>query len=231
MDKERSNKRAFLGLILVMVGVVVIIANFNIFPFGLRPIVFSWPALLILIGLFFLLSREAKATGWIIILVGGIFLIPRMWHDVPWGWPELFWPALLVGLGAILITRGLTRRHEDIYDGPDFIDDMSIFGGGDRVISTQNFKGGRVTAIFGGSKYNMMGAQLAKGRNVIDIFTVFGGCKLIIPEEWQVKVEVSAIFGGFSDKRVIRKDTPRDPSKELIIKGVAIFGGGDIVSY
>ena len=63
------------------------------------------------------------------------------------------------------------------------------------------------------------------------MFTIFGGAKFIIPEDWDVRIEVSAIFGGFSDKRHIRKDTPRDPSKELIIKGVAIFGGGDIVSF
>jgi len=231
MENQRSNKRAFLGVMLVLVGIVVIVANLNLFPFGLRPILFSWPTLLILLGLFFLLSREAKATGWILILVGGIFMIPRMWHDVPWGWHELFWPTLLVGLGAILIVRGVTRRREGVDVGSDYIDDMSFFGGGDRVISSQDFKGGRVTAIFGGSKYNLTNAELAKGRNVLDIFTVFGGCKLIVPQEWEVKIEVSAIFGGFSDRRHIRKDIPRDPSKELIIKGVAIFGGGDIVSF
>jgi len=231
MENQRSNKRAFLGVMLVLVGIVVIVANLNLFPFGLKPILFSWPTILILVGLFFLLSREAKATGWILILVGGIFMIPRMWHDIPWGGPELFWPVLLIGLGAILIVRGVSKRREGVDEGPDYIDDMSIFGGGDRVISSQEFKGGRVTAIFGGSKYNLKNAELAKGRNVLDIFTVFGGCKLIVPQEWEVKIEVSAIFGGFSDKRHIRTDIPRDPSKELIIKGVAIFGGGDIVSF
>jgi predicted membrane protein len=231
MENQRSNKRAFLGVMLVLVGIVVIVANLNLFPFGLKPILFSWPTILILVGLFFLLSREAKATGWILILVGGIFMIPRMWHNVPWGWNELFWPALLVGLGAILIARGVNRKREGIDEGPNYIEDMSIFGGGDRVISSQEFKGGRVTAIFGGSKYNLINAELAKGRNVLDIFTVFGGCKLIVPQGWEVKIEVSAIFGGFSDKRHIRRDIPRDPSKELVIKGVAIFGGGDIVSF
>jgi len=154
-----------------------------------------------------------------------------MFHNISWGLHELFWPAMLVGLGAILITRGLRKRQEEVGEGPEYIDDMSIFGGGDRVLSTQNFKGGRVTAIFGGSKYNMMNAELAKGRNVLDIFTVFGGFKMIVPQDWEVKIEVSAIFGGFSDKRALRKDVIRDPSKELIIKGVAIFGGGDIVSF
>ena len=230
MENQKNNKRAILGLILVIIGFILVASNFNLFPFGWKPIVFSWQALLILIGLFFLLSREAKATGWILICIGGFFLIPRLW-DVPWGWHELFWPALLLGLGGILIVRGMARRGDPIDDGPDYIDDVSIFGGGDRVLSTQNFKGGRVTAIFGGSKYNMTHAQLAKGRNEIDIFTVFGGCKFIIPPDWELRIEVSAIFGGFSDKRSLRKDMARDPSKELIIKGVAIFGGGDVVSF
>ena len=230
MENQKSNKRAVLGLLLVIVGFVLIAANFNLFPFGWRHIVFSWQALLIVIGLFFLLSREAHATGWILIGIGGFFLIPRLW-DVPWGWQGLFWPALLLGLGAILIVRGVTRRKEPIDSSPDYIDDVSIFGGGDRVISSQTFKGGRVTAVFGGSKYNMTHAQLAKGRNEIDIFTMFGGCKFIIPAEWEVRIEVSSIFGGFSDKRALRRDDPRDPSKELVIKGIAIFGGGDVVSF
>ena len=231
MEGDKTNKRAVLGVILVLVGIVVIVANLNLFPMDFRPVAFSWPAILMLVGLFFLLSRESKPTGWILILVGGVFMVPRVWHDVPWGWHELLWPAILVGLGVILITRGLGRKREDIGGGPDFIDDMSIFGGGDRIISSRAFRGGRITAIFGGSKYNMMTAELAKGRNIIDIFTVFGGAKFIIPADWEVRIEVSAIFGGFSDKRHIRKEIPRDPTKELVIKGVAIFGGGDIVSF
>jgi predicted membrane protein len=231
MENPKNNKRALLGIILVLVGIVVVIANFNLFPFHLRPILFSWPALLILIGLFFLFSRESKATAWILIFIGGFFMVPRMFDDIPWDLHNLFWPAMLVGLGAILIARGVTKNREEVGDGTDYIDDMSIFGGGDRVLSTQSFKGGRITAIFGGSKYNLLNAQLAKGRNELDLFTVFGGCKLIVPQDWEIKVEVAAIFGGFSDKRALRKDIVRDPSKELVIKGIAIFGGGDIVSF
>ena len=230
MENQRKNKRALLGLLLVVLGGILIASNFDLFSFGWKHIVFSWQGLLILIGLFFMFSREAKATGWILIGIGAIFMIPDF-IDVPWGWRELFWPALLLGVGGVLIARGVSRRQHQIDEGPDYIEDMSIFGGGDKMITSQNFKGGRLTAIFGGSKYNMMNAGLAKGRNVVDIFTVFGGYKFIIPQEWDVRVEVSAIFGGFSDKRQFRKEVPRDPSKELVIKGVAIFGGGEIVSF
>jgi hypothetical protein len=230
MEKHKNNKRALLGLLLVVLGFVLIASNFQLFHFAWRPVVFSWQGLLILIGLFFLLSREAKATGLILIGIGGFFLVPRIW-DLPWGWHQMFWPAVLLGLGAILIIRSLTRNRQDIHEGTDYIDDMVIFGGGDKLVTSQEFKGGRVTAIFGGNKYNMNNAQLAKGRNIIDVFLVFGGSKFIIPSEWDVRNEVSAVFGGFSDKRHIRKDIVKDPSRELVIKGVALFGGGDIVSY
>jgi predicted membrane protein len=88
-----------------------------------------------------------------------------------------------------------------------------------------------LTAIFGGSKIDLRSATLAKGRNVLDIFFVFGGSKLIIPTSWDIKIEVSSIFGGFSDKRHMRPDEVRDPSRELIIKGVTFFGGGDIEGF
>jgi predicted membrane protein len=230
MESKKNNKRALLGLLLIVLGFILIGTNFNIFPFGLRPIIFSWQGLLILIGLFFLFSREANATGWILISIGGFFLIPHIW-EVPGEWSQMFWPAVLLGLGAVLIIRSVTRKRHKPDEGPDYIDDMAVFGGGDRMITSQSFKGGRVTAIFGGGKYNLLNAQLAKGRNEIDIFAMFGGCKFIIPEDWEIRLEVSGIFGGFSDKRHIRKDIPRDPSKELVIKGVAIFGGGEVVSF
>ena len=230
MDRQKNNKRAILGLILVIVGFLLVASNFHLFPFPWRHVIFSWQGILILIGIFFLFSREATATGWILIGIGGFFLIPRIW-EVPGGWNGLFWPAILLGVGAILIVRGLTQRRHNVEDSVDFIDDMNIFGGGDRIINSQNFKGGRMTFIFGGSKYNMMSAELAKGRNTIDLFAMFGGCKFLIPPDWIVRLEVNGIFGGFSDKRAVRKDLPRDPSKELVIKGVCIFGGGDVVSF
>ena len=51
MENQRSNKRAVLGLILVIIGFVLIAANFDLFPFGWQRILFSWPALLVMIGL------------------------------------------------------------------------------------------------------------------------------------------------------------------------------------
>ena len=60
---------------------------------------------------------------------------------------------------------------------------------------------------------------------------MFGGWTLVVPPNWQVKNEVVAIFGGINDKRVISTDVLKDNSRQLIIKGFVMFGGGDIKSY
>ena len=64
---------------------------------------------------------------------------------------------------------------------------------------------------------------------MINITAIFGGVKIIVPPGWQIKQEVTAIFGGFDDKRKMR--AVEDLDKVLIITGVALFGGVDIRSY
>ena len=75
------------------------------------------------------------------------------------------------------------------------IDDVSIFGGGTKIISSDNFKGGNITAIFGGSEINLTGCKLANGDQVIDVLMIFGGSTIIVPKEWNVVVK-GAIWRG-----------------------------------
>ena len=43
----------------------------------------------------------------------------------------------------------------------DYIDEVSIFGGTKKKISAQNFKGGKITTVFGGSEINFLDTQLS----------------------------------------------------------------------
>ena len=113
----------------------------------------------------------------------------------------------------------------------DNIDDVNIFGGHDRIIITENLKGGDIVNVFGGGKYDLLQSKLAPGKNVLEVVMIFGGSKIIVPRDWDVKVEVVAVFGGFSDKRIIPAEGVKDPSRTLVIEGIAIFGGGDLVSF
>jgi predicted membrane protein len=123
-------------------------------------------------------------------------------------------------------------EKKTILDGEHMIDEVAIFGGGDRVVTSQQFQGGKVTTIFGGLNYNMLKAKLAPGENCIDVFCLFGGMKIIVPEGWTVKIRVMSLFGGFSDKHRYKiPETGTDQTAQLIIKGTVIFGGGEIKSY
>ena len=65
---------------------------------------------------------------------------------------------------------------------------------------------------------------------MIDVLIMFGGTEIRVPNSWNVILSVTPIFGGFSNK--IRRDpnVPVNQSKTLIIKGLAMFGGGEIKS-
>lgn len=236
IDRKQGRGRAIIGLVLLLIGVALIANQFNIIPFQVRDVLFTWQAILIIIGVVMLSRKEDNFTGYILIGVGIFFLIPRFF-DLPFEYRNLFWPVLFVLLGILLILRSTTifGKHGD--SGAergftdDYIDDINIFGGHNRKINSMTFRGGKITSAFGGGTYDLTSAQLAPGVNVLDQITIFGGSKLIVPNDWDIKIEVMAIFGGFSDKRGKLPVQTSVPDKKLVIKGVAIFGGGEIISY
>lgn len=235
MENVKSEKRLIMGVILLLVGAALLANNFNLIPWEIRQMFWHWPMLLIIIGLVNVLARENKMGGVVVTIIGVFFMAPYVF-DFDFNFRELFWPAILILIGLLIILKGrkdsFFDHHKDsISDDQDYIDDISVFGGGDRIITSSNFKGGKITAIFGGSNINFNRANLSKGKNVLDIFVTFGGTKLIVPEEWDIKINVVPIFGGFVDKRTASSKIEIDKEKQLVIKGIAIFGGGELRNF
>ncbi|MDZ7633001.1 MAG: LiaF-related protein [Bacteroidales bacterium] len=96
---------------------------------------------------------------------------------------------------------------------------------------TENFQGGKITSIFGGGEVDLTRSSLAPDENVIEITCIFGGTTIIVPESWNIILDVTPILGGFSDSRKIRGDVMKDNTRSLAIRGTVIFGGGEIKSY
>jgi len=183
-----------------------------------------------------LATKERAIAGYVLVGLGIIFWLPSLVnYSISLG--QVFWPAILIGVGVLIITR---RRHghganklSNKKDGSssDYIDDVSVFGGGTIIIQSKNFKGGDITAIFGGSEFSFKEAELSPDGCTIDVFTMFGGSKLIIPDNWVVKSDMFSIFGGFNDKRTVKPDENTEQKTVLYLKGAIIFGGMEIKSF
>lgn len=234
--KGFTGKAAALGVIIIAAGLLLLARNTGFLDQNLSRILFSWEMLLIAIGVVNIFLRQSIWSGIILIGVGSFFLLVNFYH-VPFDTWQLFLPALIILVGLKMIF-GSSRIGNRMFKEPlfthsvgseDFFEDVAVFGGGERKIVTPNFKGGRMVAIFGGSKVDLTHSNIAPGdRPMVEVVSMFGGSGLIVPSDWNVKVEVFNIFGGYVDKRI---SSQVDFNKTLIIKGVTIFGGGEVKSF
>lgn len=242
MEENKSiDKRILAGALLIIAGGLLFLETFHLVSFSLGYYIFSWKTLLIGIGIILLSNHERRTTGYILIGLGVAFWLPSI-VDYNVRFSQVFFPLILIAVGMIILTRrgkykgspgfGKKIPNNDKTDemGMDYLDDISILGGGNKRIQSQNFKGGRITAIFGGSEFDFKNAVISEEGCVIDVFTMFGGSKLIVPEDWQVKSDILSLFGGFGDKRAIRP-SDIDPKKTLMLKGFVMFGGIEIKNY
>lgn len=247
---RQSNGRLVIGVILVFIGLMYLADNFFFFPWAFRHMVFSWPAILVLIGIVMLLNSRDSHAGIILIIIGGALLTFRYYH-IPFS--QIFreyWPVLLILLGFIILLKpgrriisneineniinddlNKKKGKSDNYNfnsSEEFINEVAILSGAERRIYTHNFRGGKITAIFGGAEIDLRDAKLAEGRQVIDVLAIFGGVDISVPRDWKVVITATSIFGGIDDER--RKETgiAYDESRVLEIRGTVLFAGIDL---
>ncbi len=242
MESNRKYHRAsdgklVLGGLLIIAGALIMLGNFDFININLSYYIFNWKSFLIYLGLYFLITRPNKNTAYILIGLGIFFWFPSiLGENVQLG--DVFWPLILIALGYLLITRqhrswnGI-HHHYDAQNKDEketgFLDHLSFFGGSVKIIQSTHFKGGNITAIFGGSEFDLTHVEMDSDTAVIDIFALFGGMKFIIPENWNVQSDTVTIFGGFTDKR--RNTLTQPDGKVLIVKGLIILGGVEIKSF
>jgi predicted membrane protein len=228
-----TNNRIIIGVILVLAGLFLVIRNTGFFPDFIDHVIFSWPMLLVTIGLVLTLGASEKTGGVIVMAVGAFFMIPLLFRET-FHMYNMFWPSIFIIIGIIFIVtkrKGWNAVTSKGMVGDDFIDYVNVFSGGERQIVSQNFKGGKISAVFGGLDLDLSKAKLAPGRNVLEIACVFGGTTIIVPDTWFVTIEVTPVLGGFSDSRKLFPGRTVESESQLVIKGAVVFGGGEIKSY
>ncbi|MBZ5619546.1 MAG: cell wall-active antibiotics response protein [Acidobacteriia bacterium] len=222
------------GLILIGVGALFFLSNLHIFY--LREWVRFWPAILIAGGIVKLVDSTVaggRVFGGVLVGFGGIFLARNLGY-IDLGMREI-WPLFLVGLGLLLLFQRTAEWHVKVPNPSEArVSDVNtlnvsaIFGGAKRVLTTQDFQGGHVLALFGGVELDLRQAAIVGDRAVLEIDAMFGGVELKIPQSWNAVVEGTGIFGGYADNTLQTNPALVPGVKQLIVKGAAVFGGVDV---
>ena len=245
IQKNRNN-RFWTGVILLGIGGVLFADKLNM---GIPHWVFTWQMLLIVIGAVSGIRNDFRGAGWLILMaIGGIFMWDEFiaYHELR----KFLLPIIFITVGVIYILvpksakkeRRREWRREQWHGNPavpetdftptgeDYIDVHSVFSGVKRTILSKNFKGGKLTCVFGGAEIDFSKADI-QGTAVLKLEEVFGGIKLIVPANWTVQNELEGVFHGFDDKRNYQAQYQADPNKILLIKGSAVFAGIEIRSF
>jgi len=250
-----DGKNQWIGIIFLIIGGVFILRYLGL---GIPSWVFSWEIILIVVGLFIGVKEGFRGPAWVILVgIGSIFLLDDFFPDLDLN--RLILPIVFIGIGVSLVFRPKRRfiaeeegfgpgspdlgnqpsqdyqlaNNEGIYtkdkSSENVLEIVSIFANVRKVIMSKNFKGGETVCIFGGAEINLNNADFDKSVTIESV-NVFGGTKMYVPNNWEIKSEVVAIFGGVEDKRRFPSITVV-PDRTLILKGFCMFGGLEIKSF
>ncbi len=155
--------RHMIGAALILLGAGFLLDQLDIWDFS-GFFGTWWPTAIILIGVIQLVRRSVPVIpGVIVIGIGVIFLSARL-DILPENLSSLIWPLIIILVGIMILAttlKGRMRSHDE-----DAVNHFVAFGGLENRNESQDFRGGSVTALFGGAEIDMRNAQLAVGGGV-----------------------------------------------------------------
>lgn len=280
-NKFEPNRRPLIGgIIVILVGLGLLLNKIpginEFFPGWL----FTWPMILIIVGIFAGLKNRSVLGGAIPFLIGLFFLLNDQ-NVINTNFQPYLFPVLIILFGIFLLLhkhkkehlRNCRRQHylrrqqrwakyqqryqgtwhsqeeqpphdgrktaahfdnkffeqdEAEPTGDDYLDLSVVFGSNEKNYFSKNFKGGNITCVFGGGKVNLVQSDI-QDTAILNCSITFGGAEIILPANWKVQNELTAVFGGIEDKRQPCPITPGLP-KVLILRGNVFCGGIELRS-
>jgi predicted membrane protein len=231
---KNKNASIFWAMVLTSVGILFLMRNFGLLHFNWSLNIFSWRLIPLIVGINAFLKGK-KIEGLIGVGIAVVFFIPDFLTDPQIVMYRKLWPLLLVAGGGYILSKlyfpelPTSKILEPSVHTDDFetLNENCIMGGSSNKIVSKNFKGGRVNIVMGGLEYDFRDAQLTENAT-INTFVLMGGLDVLVPKEWNVKIDVLPIMGGVEDAINKYPSDVVDPNKKLVITGNVIMGGINI---
>lgn len=231
----------FFGIILILLGVGFLLDQTNVIEFS-QIISMYWPSIIILIGISGLFERKSSKVGNYIVILLGVLLQLNKLEYLDYNIFNLFWPIILILVGLnIIFSKGVkthstnsnpngdNEKNLEKWSGnitlEDSIDSFVLFSGLETNNQSQEFKGGKGTAVFGAIELDLREAKLYNNEGYMELTSIFGGIEVFVPMGWRVEMSGVPIFGAWSNKTRLTSDSN---APILRIKCVVVFGGIDV---
>lgn len=218
------------GILLIVLGIILGlnamgITDINIFFRG------WWTLFIILPSACGIIKNPRKIGNYIWLIIGVLILLNIREVIQLEIISKLIFPIILVliGLGIILKDKVEVKTNEKIKELNGKINKEGLeeyyatFSGQDLNFSGKTFKGASLNSVFGGIELTLKGAEITED-TLINATSVFGGIDIIVPENVNVQVKSTAIFGGTANK--VKEEKPNVPT--IYVKTFCLFGGVDI---
>lgn len=212
--------RIWLGILFLFAGLGMLLHQLDVWDFA-SVLNTWWPLIIIVFGLIHLVKTDTSKIVSLIITMIGVILLLNQWMDVRL--TTFIWPIILIVIGFVII---FPSRKEKNYDSNHSIDSLAIFSGTKFRSNSDQFQGGNVLAMFGGSEIDLRDAVMDQDGATLEVTSVFGGATITVPENVRVEISGLPLFGGWEDRT---RRIPKEQEAPVIkIKCLAIFGGIEV---
>jgi hypothetical protein len=201
-------RRGFWGVLfslaVIGLGGVLLAGNLGFLAF---PAARLWPALLLLVGIAFLIRGATAARRG-----------PP--PDSPLGSGGRPDEGSNPGSGP---HRPFHGHHYELTSEADRLSRQFTAAGAQLRIESQAWKGGELGVTAGGVELDLRNARLAPEGALLDVRVLMGGIELRVPDTWQVQCDVTPLFGGADD--MTRSTQGATDAPRLRIVGSVTLGG------
>lgn len=111
--KEREhNPKVSIGLFFIVLGLALLVVTNDLLHLGSMHEYFTWQAILIFIGVVFLINLRLAPA--LLFIAGGVwFLLDDIYLEVPGIIQVAYWPSVIILMGLIFIFSAVWRKKNN----------------------------------------------------------------------------------------------------------------------
>lgn len=220
---SHPGSRVLFGLAVLAVGTAALLNQLHLIE--LPPLHLLWPLALVLAGLGRLASGSNGWVGALLVAAGGA-LTARNLGLADFSLRDA-WPVFVIAAGVALVLRGLTASRPAagaVLLPGDRLDLDARFSNLRQRSESRSFCGGRIALGFSNLVLDLSKTAMEGAEATLEIDARCSGVTLIVPQGWQIAVEMGARFGSVDNRTQPQAAT----APRLVLRGQTRFGNVEV---